>query len=634
MVRKMHSDTHIAEMTDHTGRYDDFDRRTHGLLRRFYGYDRFRPGQLEIIRAVGADRRDALVLMPTGGGKSLCYQLPALLAQGCAVVVSPLIALMHDQVAALIANGIPAATVNSTINEADNRTVMEQFFAGRVKLLYISPERLLAEVDHWPATAPVSLIAIDEAHCISQWGHDFRPVYTQLASLKVRFPDTPMLALTATADRLTRGDIATQLGLRNPFIYTGSFDRPNLSLRTMQNPGKARRVAYICNTIDRHPDDSGIVYCISRTATESLNAELLARGYKSVCYHAGMSAEARERSQRRFINGDAQVVCATVAFGMGIDKSNIRWVIHANLPANIESYYQEIGRAGRDGLPADTTLFYSFADIATRRSFIEDSGQPILNLQKLQRMQEYAEAQVCRRRILLSYFGEHTDHDCGNCDVCLNPPARFDGSVLVQKALSAILRTGQKVGAMMLIDILRGSARAELIQRGFDKIKTYGAGRDLSFAQWNAYLSQMLQLGLIEIAYEDSNRLRVTEAGLRVVRGETTAMLARFVEDTTRRRTTASRHGDVDSKPLPPNQQLLSLLKAVRKQVATEEGVPPYVVFTDATLADMSARRPKSAAAFTEVHGVGERKTKRYWLPFVNAIRRYEGLAPFVLKKQ
>lgn len=612
--------------------FEDFDRRAGMLLRRFYGYSTFRPGQLDIIRAVGACRRDALVLMPTGGGKSLCYQLPALLGEGCALVVSPLIALMHDQVSALVANGIPAATVNSNIDESVNAEIMKQFFAGRVKLLYMSPERLMAEIDHWPSTVPVSLIAIDEAHCISQWGHDFRPVYTQLSRLKMRFPATPVLALTATADRLTRADIAGQLGLRDPFVFTGSFDRPNLSLKVLPNPGKARRIAYICNMIDSHRDDAGIVYSISRKATETLHEELLRRGYRSVCYHAGMSAEAREASQRKFINGDAQVVCATVAFGMGIDKSNIRWVIHANLPANIESYYQEIGRAGRDGMPADTILFYSFADIATRRSFIEESGQPMLNLQKLNRMKEYAESHICRRRILLSYFGEHIDRDCGNCDVCLNPPERFDGTVIVQKALSAIIRTGQKAGAQMLIDILRGSARAELIARGFHLIKTYGAGRDMSFAQWNAYLSQMLQLGYIEIAYEDSNRLRVTEAGMRVLRGEISPMLVRPVEEPRSRK--SSRRGREEDIRLTPSEQLLSLLKAVRRKVADADGVPAYIVFSDATLTDMAARRPKNSVDFTEVQGVGERKTKRYWLPFVNAIREFEGLAPYVPKKQ
>ncbi len=610
----------------------DFDRRACALLRRFYGYDTFRPGQLDIIRAVALYRRDALVLMPTGGGKSLCYQIPALLGDGCAIVVSPLIALMHDQVSALIANGIPAATVNSTIDESDNRAIMERFFAGRVKLLYISPERLLAEVDHWPASVPVSLIAIDEAHCISQWGHDFRPVYMQLARIKTRFCNIPFIALTATADRLTRGDIAKQLGLRDPFVWTGSFDRPNLSLKVIPNPGKARRTAYICGIIDRYREDAGIVYCISRKATESLHAELVERGYKSACYHAGMSAEAREESQRKFINGDVQVICATVAFGMGIDKSNIRWVVHANLPANIESYYQEIGRAGRDGMQAETILFYSFADIATRRSFISESGQPMLNLQKLSRMKEYAEAQVCRRRILLSYFGETTSHDCGNCDVCLNPPERFDGTVPVQKALSAVIRTGQKVGALMLIDILRGSARAELIARGFDKIKTYGAGRDMSFAQWNAYLLQMLQLGLLEIAYDDSNRLRVTQAGMEVVRGERTVLLAHFKGERQVRGQQGKMSGNV-AVSVSPDGELLSLLKNVRRKVADAEGVPPYIVFSDATLADMSAKRPKNSSEFKFVHGVGERKTKRYWLPFVNAIREFDGLSPYVLKK-
>lgn len=598
------------------------------MLKRFYGYDQFRPGQLDIIKAV-ARGRDALVLMPTGGGKSLCYQMPALLSDGCCIVVSPLIALMQDQVSALIANGIPAATVNSNISEGDNRKVMELMYQGRLKLLYISPERLMQEVDKWSSDMPISMIAIDEAHCISQWGHDFRPVYTTLSRLKSRFPSIPVMALTATADRLTRSDIATQLKLDNPYIWTGSFDRPNLSLKVIPNPGKSERIRYICRTIDRYAADSGIVYCISRNATESLHRELNERGYKSVCYHAGLTPAQREKAQRAFTRGDAQVVCATVAFGMGIDKSNIRWVIHANLPANIESYYQEIGRAGRDGLPAETTLFYSFADIATRQSFIEDSGQPMLNLQKLNRMKEYAESNICRRRTLLSYFGEEMNHDCGNCDVCKNPPERFDGTVLTQKALSAIIRTGQKAGAIMLIDILRGSARAELMSKGFHTIKTYGAGRDLSFAEWNAYLSQMLQLGLIEIAYEDNNHLRVTPAGMKALKGLEPVMLGKFIPAS--RRADKSRTAAKSKAPAirSKRSQLLAALKNERKRIADKEGVPSYIIFGDASLEDMADKQPTTPGEFSNIHGVGEKKLARYWQPFVNVIRIHKGMSPY-----
>ena len=510
------------------------------VLNRFYGYSQFRPGQLEIITSV-MHSRDTVVLMPTGGGKSLCYQIPAILSEGCAVVVSPLIALMKDQVTALIANGVPAATVNSNMSENENRNIMEQMYAGRLKLLYISPERLLSEIDRWSSDMKISLFAIDEAHCISQWGHDFRPEYTKLKRIKESYPSTPIIALTATADRLTRDDIAQQLKLKNPYKFVSSFDRPNISIKVMPNPGSRKKISIITTMIDKYRDDAGIVYCLSRKNAESIDAELQARGYRSICYHAGLSARRRDEAQHRFINGDVQVICATVAFGMGIDKSNIRWVIHNNLPGNIESYYQEIGRAGRDGLPAEALMFYSFADIVTLQNFVNESGQVAINSEKLARVKEFAEATVCRRRILLNYFSEETDCDCGNCDVCLDPPERIDGRVIAQKALSAIVRTNQQVGNTMLIDILRGSSRAELIVKGYHKIKTYGAGRDMSFAKWNNYMAQLLQLGIIEIAYEENNHLKVTPYGWKVLRGEVEVSLSKFYYDAPKRKTKVTR---------------------------------------------------------------------------------------------
>lgn len=381
--------------------------RAAGLLSRFYGYRSFRPGQWDVISAV-ASGRDAVVIMPTGGGKSICYQIPALLAEeGCAVVVSPLIALMQDQTQGLVANGIPAAALHSNQDENENRRITAAAAEGKIKLLYVSPERLLADMDIFKCIK-ISLFAIDEAHCISQWGHDFRPVYTELSQLKSIFKGVPVMALTATADRLTRNDIITQLHLEDPYCHLSSFDRPNISLAVYANPGARQRNAFIKDMAAKYPQDSGVVYCLSRKGAEETNAALSALGLRTVCYHAGMTPQARDKSLHAFLTGRAQVVCATVAFGMGIDKSNIRWVIHVNMPGNIESYYQEIGRAGRDGLPAEAVLFYSLQDVILRRNFAQESGQPVINTEKLSRMQEYAEARVCRRRILLSYFSEET----------------------------------------------------------------------------------------------------------------------------------------------------------------------------------------------------------------------------------
>ena len=594
------------------------------LLKKFYGYSSFRPGQYEIIDAVTTGR-DAVVLMPTGGGKSLCYQLPALMLDGCVVVVSPLIALMNDQVAALIANGIPAAAIHSNQSETENRTILENAATGKIRLLYVSPERLLADMDAWVRNVRISMFAIDEAHCISQWGHDFRPDYTRLSVVKERFPGIPVMALTATADRLTRDDIVKQLGLVNPLRWTGSFNRPNLSLKVIQSGGKKQKVAVITEMLRKYPNDSGIVYTLSRKGAEELGKTLEMLGFRCAVYHAGLPAEDRAKAQKAFTDGDVQVVCATIAFGMGIDKSNIRWVVHYNLPGNIESYYQEIGRAGRDGLPSETVLFYSYQDVIMRQHFIEESGRPLITAEKLDWMQKFAEAGICRRRMLMSYFGEVMDHDCGNCDVCLDPPSRFDGSVLVQKAGSAIIRTDQKVGILILTDILRGSSRAEIRQKGYDRIKTYGVGRDLSTQEWNAYIGQMIQLGLLEVAYDEQNHLRVTPYGMDAIYGRVKVELTTFsrYENTKK----GSGKQEKPAMTMDPVKQLFEQLKQTRRAVAAAASLPAEAVFNDPALLEMATKRPATLEDLLNISGVSERKAVRYGKRFIAAIRKFEGMS-------
>ena len=598
-------------------------------LKTYFGYDSFRPLQEDIIRHL-IDRKDALVLMPTGGGKSICYQLPALLSEGTAVVVSPLISLMKDQVETLCANGIAAGALNSNNDETENASLRRACMEGKLKLLYISPEKLLAEANYLLRDMHISLFAIDEAHCISQWGHDFRPEYTQMGILHQLFPQVPIIALTATADKITREDIIKQLHLNQPRIFISSFDRPNLSLTVKRGYQQKEKSKAILDFIARHPGESGIIYCMSRSKTETVAQMLQKQGIKSAVYHAGLSSARRDEAQDDFINDRVQAVCATIAFGMGIDKSNVRWVIHYNLPKSIESFYQEIGRAGRDGMPSDTLLFYSLADLILLTKFATDSGQQSINLEKLQRMQQYAEADICRRRILLSYFGENTTCDCGNCDVCKNPPERFDGTIIVQKALSAIARSEQQIGTGILVDILRGNMSSEVTERGYHRLKTFGAGREVPARDWHDYLLQMLQLGYFEIAYNENNHLKITQSGTDVLFGRARALLVTIRREEAVQATRGrKRKATVPTKELPlglPNKEsgeLFEALRTLRKRLADQEALPAYIVLSDKVLHLLSTSRPTTIEEFGNISGIGEYKKKKYGKEFVELIRKY-----------
>lgn len=593
-------------------------------LKSYYGYDSFRPLQEEIINHV-LQHKDALVLMPTGGGKSICFQIPALMMEGTAIVVSPLISLMKDQVETLVANGIAAEALNSANDEIANRQITERCLRGEIKLLYISPERLITELGWMKTMLKVSLFAIDEAHCISQWGHDFRPEYSQLGNLHELFPDVPIMALTATADKITRSDIIEQLRLQNAETFISSFDRPNLSLDVRRGYSAKEKLRTITNLIQRHQGDSGIIYCLAKKTTETVAEKLRKEGFSVGVYHAGLPTDERNRIQEDFINDRIQVVCATVAFGMGINKSNVRFIVHYNLPKTIENYYQEIGRGGRDGLPCETILFYNLQDIITLRHFAEESGQREINTEKLQRMQEYAEAQICRRRILLNYFGETSDMNCCNCDVCQTPPTTFDGTELVQKALSAIIRTDEQIGFTLAIDILHGNFSPELVSRGYNQIKTFAAGRDVPVRDWRDYLLQMLQMGYIEIAYNEDNHLHVTPLGQDVLHGKAKVQLvvvSREARTRGRQKQTAE-EATTAASATTEHMELFEQLKTLRKEIANENNYPAYVVMSDKSLHALATDMPTTLSAFGNTYGIGEHKCNTYGERFIGLIQQY-----------
>ncbi|MDX8552848.1 DNA helicase RecQ [Tenacibaculum sp. 1B UA] len=578
-----------------------------------FGYDSFRLEQQAIIENILA-KKDTLVIMPTGGGKSICYQLPALFFEGVTLVISPLIALMKDQVDSLKANGIPATFFNSSQSTEEQQQVFEAIVSKSIKLLYVAPESL-SLLQNVLNQSYISCIAVDEAHCISAWGHDFRPSYKQLAFLKKSLPETPIVALTATADKATQQDILEQLSVPNAAQFISSFNRENIALEV--RPANDR-VQQIIKFIQRRPNEAGIIYCLSRKATEQLAKKLQQNNVDAKAYHAGLPFEERAKTQEAFIKDDCEVVCATIAFGMGIDKSNVRWVIHYNMPKNIEGYYQEIGRSGRDGLPANALLFHSYADVIQLRQFIENTGNKEVQEAKLERMKQFAEATVCRRKILLSYFGELIEENCGNCDVCKNPPQFFDGTVIAQKGLSAIYRLQGKEGMGMVIDVLRGAKNAAVLDKNYDKLKTYGVGNDISWRDWQHYLIQLTNQGYCQIAFHLNNSLQLTEFSNKVLFEGEKVQLTTPVEFTKEVKTVTK-----EKKKKAVKDTLFERLRKLRYRIAQEEDIAAYLVFNDATLKEIENERPQSDEEFLAISGVGQRKLEVYGTEFMEEIKTF-----------
>lgn len=598
------------------------------LLKKVFGYDEFRPLQQEIIERTLAGK-DSFVLMPTGGGKSMCFQIPALCFDGITIVVSPLISLMKDQVQALQSNGIKADFFNSSISPQEENEVIDRATKGETQLLYLSPEKLISVSTTWLHDLNIKLVAIDEAHCVSMWGHDFRPEYTQLKAFRDSLPDVPFMALTATADKSARKDIEEQLGLKNSKLFISSFDRKNLSIEVRGQVPKKKKLQEIGRFLEQKKNESGIIYCLSRKNTEEVADYLQKDGHSVAFYHAGMDSEEREHVQTEFIHDDTKIIVATIAFGMGIDKSNVRWVIHYNLPKNLEGYYQEIGRAGRDGLPSETRLYYNMRDFVLYSQFADGGANSKMQKDKLSRMLQFAEAKSCRRKILLSYFGEHLTEDCGNCDVCENPPVDFDGTLLAQKALSGIARMKEQEGITMLINVLRGSNNAEVHAGGYYQLKTYGVGKDISFWDWRDYIIQMANQGLIEIMYSEGSALKISPIGWKVLKGEHSVKLTKPINPEEKKKKEPKVTKTLSDADV--NTDLLTELKKLRSSISREEKMPAYIIFNDKSLKAMASELPVTENQFLSISGVGMAKMEKYGEEFMDIIRKFKS-APKPIK--
>ena len=595
-------------------------------LRTVFGYTEFRPYQQQIIESL-LRGDDMFVVMPTGGGKSLCYQIPALCRPGVGIVVSPLISLMKDQVDALLATGVRAAHYNSTLSAGEARRVLSALHGNELDLLYIAPERLMGDQFlERLSSIPIALFAIDEAHCISQWGHDFRPEYTQLGRLRTLFPQTPIMAVTATADPQTRNDIMRRLRIPAESCLVAGFDRPNIRYQVVE---KRKPFDQLCDFLASRGDDAGIVYALSRKRVEEVTERLKGAGIAAAAYHAGLKDTERSRVQEAFLRDDVRIVVATVAFGMGIDKPNVRFVVHYDVPKNIESYYQETGRAGRDGLPAEALLLFGYGDVAVARGIIETGGngeQNRIELHKLNAMVGFAEARSCRRRVLLGYFGERLDDDCGNCDMCLSPPEQYDATEVARKALSCVFRVGQRFGMGHVIDVLRGSRGERVLQLGHDRLSTYGIGKELSQDEWSSVLRQLIHLGYLEQDMGNYSVLKLTAAAKPLLKGEQQLVLARSrVRAVTPKKQPKKGSG---GGPLQYDPDLFQALRVLRKELADEQHVPPFVIFGDATLVELAAYLPQDAESLLKINGVGAHKLGKYGAKFLEAIREYHGAEP------